>query len=114
MFPFDVLLSFVAAFAITMVLLKYTRPIIVIIVAMAVGALLGWQILQILPAASTSIGWLLSGNTDMQIIWDQTHDIVKVAQVAKNAELILIGYNMLAGLAGFLLGNVLAKRKAAQ
>ena len=106
---FDVIVSLIVSFIVSIVLLKHSHSWLTFIVAVAIGALVGWQTLNVFPAEQTSLGYLLSTNPELKIIWDQTHDILQVVRVAIYAQYLLIGFNVVGATAGYFLAKTFRK-----
>ena len=108
---FDILVSLVAGFIVSTLMLKrISKPWIVYIVALVLGVLIGWQVVTMFPSAQTSLGYLLSTNPELSILWQQTHDIHQLAKVAPYAQYYLMLFNGLAALTGCFLAAMVHKR----
>jgi len=106
---FDVIISLVVSFVVSMVMLKRSHGWQPFIIAVAIGALVGWQALNVFPAEQTSLGYLLSTNPELKIVWEQTHDIQSVFTYAKHAYLILVGFNVVGATVGYFLARKLSR-----
>lgn len=109
---FDVIISFSTAFILSFLLIRgKVKPLVVALIVVASGALIGWQIMHLFDPGRTSIGILLSTNPTLSVIWQQTQDITAVVRVAKYAVFYLVGFNVVASATGFLIANLLAKKR---
>lgn len=106
---FDVIVSLIVSFIVSLVLLKRSSSWLTFLIAIAVGALIGWQVLNVFPAEQTSLSYLLSTNPELKIIWDQTHDIFEVARAARYGQYILIGFNVVGAAVGYFLAKTFSK-----
>ncbi|RLI00221.1 hypothetical protein DRO19_00180 [Candidatus Bathyarchaeota archaeon] len=106
---FDVIISLIVSFIVSMVVLKRSHGWQAFIIAVAIGALVGWQALNVFPADKTSLGYLLSTNPELKIIWEQTHDIRTVVAYAEHAYLILVGFNVIGAAIGYFLARKLSR-----
>lgn len=110
---FDGFASLIVGFIVSTLMLKrISKPWIVYVVAVVLGVLIGWQVLTMFPATQTSLGYVLSTNPELNIIWEQTHDIYQVAKVAKYADYYLMLFNGLAALLGCFIAGIVHKRAA--
>ena len=107
----DILVSLFIGFIVSSILLRQLKTPAVLIVAAAVGGLVGWQILTLFPVKQTSLSYLLSTNPELSLIWEQTHDLRYVLRIA-----ILYGHywlilmNMLAGTVGCFIALKVRRR----
>ena len=106
---FDVIISLIVGFIISLVMLKHSHSWLTFIIAVAIGALVGWQVLNVFPVDQTSLGYLLSTNPELKIIWDQTHDISQVFSVAKYGQYLLVGFNVVGATIGYFLAKTFRK-----
>jgi hypothetical protein len=109
---YDLLLSGVIGFVLGYLLLLKVKPIYAFLLVAAIGALLGWQMMNIMHPNSTSLGYLLSTNPELQTIWTETHNAKIVAYAAKQGVYILVGFDGLASVLGYMLASFVKHRKS--
>ena len=106
---FDVIISLIVSFVVSMVMLKRSHGWQSFIIAVVIGVLVGWQALNVFPTEQTSLGYLLSTNPELKIIWEQTHDVQSVVAYAKHSYLILVGFNVMGAAIGYFLARKLSR-----
>ena len=110
----DIIICLAIGFLLGYFLLKKIPYSIGLIIATLAGALFGWQILGSLPPFQTSLNYLLSGNPQLQLIWDTTHDIAMLTSAAQNGMYILIALDAFACLIGYWLAHYVRKHRFAK
>ena len=107
---FDVAISFLIGFALSFALLRKVKPMFAFVIVAVVGVLFGWQLLAWFPVNATSIGYLMQGNPDMQLVWSQTHDMRQVALISKNIIGLWIVVNAFASILGYFVARFTLKK----
>ena len=107
----DLIASFIASLAVSMLLRKKTSSIISLGVAVAVGALIGWQALHIFPAENTSLRMILQIEPSLQVIYDQTQSLQAVISFSRYGTYIFVGLNMATAFLGYYVSGLLHRKK---
>lgn len=111
----DVLVSMAIGFVLSLLLLKRNmRPTVVLLLVVLVGASIGWQAKTLFSGQNTSLTHALNVTPEeMRIIFEATqsssdpYSISRVAGIAKNYGVsMLIAFNALAAIAGFLFARI--------
>jgi hypothetical protein len=111
MFATDMLIAALIAFALSFYLLRRgTKPMFALAIAIAVGVLLGWEIVNILPVDQTSASIILSTDRQLSIIWYATHDIAALARASRYFYYMIVGMDVLGSAFGFIAAQWLQKR----
>ena len=108
---YDLIITFIIGFLLSLTLLRKVKPITAMILLLIIGGLIGWQVINFLPPTSTSVGWLLDTNPDLNLIWQQTHDMRQVALGSKYAVYMWVGFNALSSLFGSIVATAVYKHR---
>jgi len=105
----DVIISLIVSFVVSRVMLKRSHSLLTFIIAVAIGALIGWQALNFFAVDQTSLGYLLSTNPELRIIWKQTGNVKAFFTCAAYAYYLLIGFNLVGAAVGYFLAKKLSR-----
>ena len=107
----DVLLTAVICCLVTLLLLKRTNRIVAFAVTIFIGLMVGWQILNLFPVEQTSLGYLLEIDPELNMLWQQTHDIRVLSKVSRYAQYYLMAFNVFGAMLGYALALVIHRRR---